>query len=107
MGFDGFNSIDTIQSDNVDELKKAAQRFLDEAKKFLGDESIETVVSSGEFGDAIVETAKEMHVDIIVLGAHSRRGLDKILVGSVTENVLHHSLVPLFIIPTKGIQENK
>ncbi len=107
MGFDGFNSIDTIQPEATDELKKAAQRFLDESKKFLGDESIETVVSSGEVGDAILETAKRVHADIIVLGTHSRRGWDKILVGSVTENVLHHSSIPLFIIPTKGIRENK
>lgn len=107
MGFDGFNAIDTIQPETADELKKTAQNFLDESKKFLGDESIETVVSSGEFGDTILETAKRLHADIIVLGTHGRRGLDKIIVGSVTENVLHHSLIPLFIIPTKGIQENK
>lgn len=107
MGFDGFNAIDTILPETADELKKTAQNFLDESKKFLGDESIETVVSSGEFGDTILETAKRLHADIIVLGTHGRRGLDKIIVGSVTENVLHHSLIPLFIIPTKGIQENK
>ncbi|MBO9684296.1 MAG: universal stress protein [Flavisolibacter sp.] len=107
MGFDGFNSIDTIQPEAADELKKTAQNFLEESKKFLGDESIETVVSSGEFGDAILETARKLNADIIVLGTHGRRGLDKILVGSVTENVLRDSLIPLYIIPTKGIQENK
>jgi nucleotide-binding universal stress UspA family protein len=101
MGFDGFNSIDTVQSESSEELKKAAQSFLDEAKKFLGDESIETVVSRGEFGDAILETAKNLHADIIVLGTHSRRGLEKILVGSVAENVLHYSSIPLFIVPTR------
>jgi nucleotide-binding universal stress UspA family protein len=107
MGFDGFNSIDTIQPETADELKKTAQNFLEESKKFLGDESIETVVSSGEFGDTILETARKLNADIIVLGTHGRKGLDKILVGSVTENVLRKSLIPLYIIPTKGIQENK
>lgn len=107
MGFDGFNSIDTIQPETADELKKTAQNFLEESKKFLGDESIETVVSSGEFGDTILETAQKLNADIIVLGTHGRKGLDKILVGSVTENVLRESLIPLYIIPTKGIQENK
>jgi nucleotide-binding universal stress UspA family protein len=107
MGFDGFNSIDTIQPETADTLKKTAQSFLDESKRFLGDESIETVVSSGEFGDAILETAKKLPADIIVLGTHSRRGLDKILVGSVTENVLHHSSIPLFIVPTRFFEEHK
>jgi nucleotide-binding universal stress UspA family protein len=107
MGFDGFNSIDTIQPEAADELEKTAQSFLDGSKKFLGDESIETVVSTGEFGDAILETAKRLDVDIIVLGTHSRRGLDKILVGSVAEKILRHSLIPLFIIPTRSFEENK
>jgi len=34
------------------------------------------------------------------MGSHSRRWLDEILMGSVTEEVLHHATVPLFIIPT-------
>ena len=106
MGFDGFNNIGTVQPEAVDELTKTAQRFLDESKKFLGDESIDTVVCSGEFADAILETAKRLHVDIIVLGTHSRRGLDKILVGSVAEKVLRHSLIPLFIVPTRSFEEN-
>ncbi len=107
MGFDGFNSIDTIQSDTDEELKKAAQNFLNESKRFLGDDTIETVVSGGDFGDSILETAKKLQVDIIVLGTHSKRGLDKILMGSVAENVLHHSSIPLFIIPTRSFEEHK
>ena len=107
MGFDGFSSVDTIQSDPVEELQKAAQSFLDESKKYLGDERIETVVSSGDFGSTILETAIRLNVDIIVLGTHSRRGLEKILVGSVTEKVLHHSSIPLFIVPTRYFEEHK
>jgi len=42
-----------------------------------------------------------MHEDIIVMGSHSRRWFDEILMGSVTETVLHNTSVPLFIIPTK------
>lgn len=107
MGFDGFNSIDTIQPEIADELKKAAQRFLGNSKFFLGDEGIESIVSSGEFGDTILETAKKLNADLIVLGTHSRRGLDNILVGSVTENLLHHSPIPLFIVPTRQLIKQK
>jgi nucleotide-binding universal stress UspA family protein len=35
------------------------------------------------------------------MGSHSRKWLEKILMGSVTEEVLHKSSIPLFIIPTK------
>ena len=35
------------------------------------------------------------------MGSHSRRWLENILMGSVAEKVLHHSTIPIFIIPTK------
>ena len=106
MGFGGFSSIDTIQTETAEELKKVAQNYLDKSKQHLGDEKIQTVVRSGDFGETILKTATDLNVDIIVMGTHSRRGLKKILMGSVAENVLHHSLIPLFIIPTRDLEEH-
>lgn len=107
MGFGGFNSVDTVQTDNVEGLIKVANDYLDKTKRHLGDEKIQTVVKSGFFGETILNTASELKVDIVVMGTHSRRGLEKILVGSVAENVLHHSSIPLLIIPTKSNKEKK
>ncbi|MCX6286689.1 MAG: universal stress protein [Bacteroidetes bacterium] len=45
--------------------------------------------------------AKAMHADIIVMGSHSRKWLEKILMGSVTEKVFSNTTLPIFIIPTK------
>ena len=101
MGFDSFSNLDIIQTDTTEVLKKAAQEYLDKSKQHLGDKSIQTVVKDGDFGQSILDTATEMNVDVIVMGTHSRRGLDKILMGSVAEKVLHKSSIPLFIIPTK------
>lgn len=107
MGFDSFNNLDIFQPGITVELKKAAQEYLDKSKQHLGDETIETVIKDGDFGNGILDTANEMSVDIIVMGTHSRRGLDKILMGSVAEKVLHHSSIPLFIIPVKTPDEKK
>jgi len=104
MGFGGF-SRDTIQIDTAEELKKVAQDYLDKSKQHLRDRMIETVVRKGDFGETILKTATDLDVDIIVMGTHSRRGLEKILMGSVAEKVLHHSLIPLFIIPTRDLEE--
>lgn len=100
MGFEGFSNMVEIYS--TEELKKAAHKYLDTSKRHLNDETIQTFVKTGNFGETIIDTARELKADIIVLGTHSRRGLEKILVGSVAENVLHHSLIPLFIIPTRA-----
>jgi nucleotide-binding universal stress UspA family protein len=105
MGFENLGN--PVETDTAEELKKVAQNYLDTSKKYLGDETIETVIRNGDFGETILQTAKDLNADIIVMGTHSRRGLDKILMGSVAEKVLRHSLIPLFIIPTKSLEENK
>lgn len=105
MGFGGFSSIDIGQADSIEEIKKIAETYLDKSKQHLGDETIQTVVRNGDYGETILQIAKELNVDVIVMGTHSRRGFEKILAGSVAEKVLRHSPIPLFIIPTIGIDE--
>jgi len=105
MGFGGFSSVGVVQTDTIEKIKKVAQTYLDKSKQHLGDDKIQTVVKNGDYGETILNTAKDLNVDIIVMGTHSKRGLEKILVGSVAEKVLHHSLIPLFIIPTKDIEK--
>src|SRR5882757_4165400 len=98
MGFTGFadpHIPEMVES----ELKTEALRFLDQSKEHLGDGPIKTVVAEGNFSESILKVAKDENVDIIVVGRHSRRGLGKLLLGSVAEKVLHHSEVPLFIVP--------
>lgn len=98
MGFTGF--ADPHIPEIVEtELKKEAMRFLARSKEHLGDGPIKTVVAEGAFADTILKLAKDEGADIIVVGRHSRRGLGKLLVGSVAEKILHHSTIPLFIIP--------
>jgi len=106
MGFGGFGSADTLQTDTAEDLKKAAENYLEKSKQHLGDEMIQTVVSSGDFGETILKTATKLKAEIIVMGRASRRGLDKLIMGSVAEKVLHHSLIPLFIIPTSATEEH-
>jgi nucleotide-binding universal stress UspA family protein len=101
MGFIGYMEMGPLQLDSVEGLKKASQYFLEKSKHHLGDKTIKTLVKEGDFAEAILKTAIDLKVDIIVMGSHSRRWLDEILMGSVTEKVLHHTSIPLFIIPTK------
>jgi nucleotide-binding universal stress UspA family protein len=105
LGYDSFSNLGLLQTNTIEELHKAAENYLETTKAYLGDDTIQTVVKDGDFGEVILETAKDMNVDVIVMGTHSRRGLDKILMGSVAEKVLRHSTIPLFIIPTKKNEE--
>jgi nucleotide-binding universal stress UspA family protein len=99
LGFDSFSNLGILQTNTVTELQNAAHDYLGKMKQFLGNPDINTVVKDGDFGQAIIDTAKELQSDVIVLGTHSRKGLEKILMGSVAQKVLRFSTIPLFIIP--------
>lgn len=98
LGVTDFDSSNLIDSGG---LKKLTMHFLDNMKHHLKDDTIRTLIKEGDFAEAILETAKEIHADIIVMGTHSRKWLENIVMGSVTEKVLNHTAIPLFIIPTR------
>lgn len=101
MGFTGEMDMGPVQMDSVERLKMASLQYLEKSKQHLGNDAIRTMVKEGDFADSILETAKEVHANIIVLGSHSRKWLENVLMGSVTEKVMRHTSIPLLIVPTK------
>jgi nucleotide-binding universal stress UspA family protein len=101
MGLSGDMGTFPMQLDNVEDLKAVSLHFLEKFKHNLGDENIKTLVEEGDFATTILKTAKSIHTDVIVMGSHSRKWLENIVMGSVTGDVLQHTTIPLFIVPTK------
>jgi nucleotide-binding universal stress UspA family protein len=101
MGFNGLQGLVPLTENNGEALKSATLQYLDKSRQHLGDGTIQTMAEEGGVAETILKTAKNVHADIIVLGSHSRKWLKNILMGSVTEEVLLHTTMPLFIIPTK------
>ncbi|MDR3452735.1 MAG: universal stress protein [Rhodoferax sp.] len=46
----------------------------------------------------ILQTAESSGVDLIVLGSHGRRGIEKLVLGSVAQRVLSHAHVPVLVV---------
>jgi nucleotide-binding universal stress UspA family protein len=46
---------------------------------------------------AILEQASKNHSQLIVMGTHGRRGLERLMLGSVAEAVLHHARIPVML----------
>lgn len=101
MGYNGFVDVSPTVLENIEGLKNASLQYLDKTKQHLGDTNIQTLVKEGDPAETILETANKLDSNIIVIGSHSQKWLENIVMGSVTEKVLHHSSIPLFIIPTK------
>jgi nucleotide-binding universal stress UspA family protein len=93
--------VDPLQFDDDDRLKKVSQYFLEKIKNQLGDSTIQTDLEDGDFADTILMKAKGLDIDILVMGSHSHRWLEDLVLGSVTSKVIRNTSVPVFIVPTK------
>ena len=48
--------------------------------------------------EAIIDHAKRMDCDLLVMASHGRRGVSALLLGSETQKVLTHSKVPVLVV---------
>lgn len=70
------------------------------------------VASSDDFARSIVETAQRLDADCIVLATHARQGIDKVLLGSIAEEVIREARCPVLTIarpaaPQEQSEESK
>lgn len=56
----------------------------------------------GSPADHICKEALEQKADLIVIGTHGRKGLDRMLLGSVTERVIRLAQCPVLVVPPKA-----
>jgi nucleotide-binding universal stress UspA family protein len=61
--------------------------------------AFESLVVEGNPGSEIIRSAEASGMDIIILGAVGRTGLDKFLLGSVAEKVVRNSKIPVLTVP--------
>ncbi|MCC2973923.1 universal stress protein [Massilia sp. IC2-476] len=54
--------------------------------------------SALDIAEAIAATAREQGCDLIVMGSHGRRGLSRLIAGSVTQAVLANAPVPVMVL---------
>ena len=98
MGFSGYITQGTAEI--TEKLKQESQRYLEESKKHLEDDRIDTLVVEGDYEEAIIESAKTYQADLIVMGTHRRKGLEKFLMGNLAEKIMNAASIPLLIIPS-------
>lgn len=48
--------------------------------------------------ESIIEHARKMDCDLLVMASHGRRGVSALLLGSETQKVLTHSKIPVLIV---------
>jgi nucleotide-binding universal stress UspA family protein len=86
--------------------RRSEMEVVDRAEE-LGIDPVVSDVREGPPHEAILEYVEANDVDLIVMGTHGRQGLDRYLLGSVTERVVRSADVPVLTVRTEGTSEGE
>ena len=82
-----------------EEIENAIQKFASDA----GLKKVTPFISGNTFNEeaSILQFAAQENADLIVMGTHQRQGLSHLLFGSLTEDTVNHSDIPVLSVPLK------
>jgi nucleotide-binding universal stress UspA family protein len=83
-------------------------RYLAAVQKTCADADLPvlTEVREGDVAGEIVDTARQAGAGLIVMSSHGYSGVDRWLLGSTTERVLHVALCPVWVVRTLAAPEH-
>lgn len=93
LGYDEYESL-------VARRENAGQLVLDKARQRLGETSVpvKEELLEGPGAEAILSVAEVRQADLIVMGTHGRSSLQGLLLGSVSQKVIHHAHCPVMVV---------
>ncbi|MBX7172177.1 MAG: universal stress protein [Pyrinomonadaceae bacterium] len=85
------------------DLKTFSEKAIKEAEKIIkekfGDNAVfETELLTGRVKEVIIEEAKKFGADLIVVGSHGYGFLDRVLLGSISDFVVHHAPCSVLVV---------
>jgi nucleotide-binding universal stress UspA family protein len=93
------DSVTTLGGQVVDALEAEGEQILENATERLDDAlEVADAIETGDPVETILDYAELVDADLIVMGTHGRRGIDRYLLGSTTERVVRLSSIPVLTI---------
>lgn len=88
--------------DRFRELAEEAVSYVEKTAKDAGLE-VEPVLLEGHPADEIVNFAEKNGMDLIIVGSLGKRGIERFLIGSVSEKVFRNAKVPVLVVRSKSL----
>ena len=79
------------------ELAEAGEE-LERTAAALTTAKIDKRIEVGDVAGTICRVAADVHADVIVVGSHGRGAIERILLGSVSEQVVRHAPCPVLVV---------
>lgn len=89
-----------LAQEHIKKMVENAQSYLDglEKKCIVEGIHLNTFVKEGEPHERITQLANDLDASIIVMGTHGRKGLSRLLMGSVTERTIGYASSPVLVV---------
>jgi nucleotide-binding universal stress UspA family protein len=87
-----------VASTLIDSTVQTQQAALEKLVSRRASANIETLLRTGDARDLIIDVAREIGADLIVMGTHGRRGVRRALIGSIAESVVRTAPCPVLTI---------
>ena len=89
---EGSNIVKLIEEEAQDYMQAEISKLKKKRVKVSG------ITREGPIPETILDVAEETHADIIAMSTHGRSGIQRWLMGSVAERVVHFSPIPVMLI---------
>jgi universal stress protein A len=91
----------SLSSDLLTGMKEIAEKKLrDIAAKYQATGTVgEPLLRMGDPRDLISHGIAELNIDLVVMGTHGRRGLTRVILGSVAGYVIRTASCPVLVVP--------
>jgi nucleotide-binding universal stress UspA family protein len=91
-----YASLDMFKKEALEGAEKAMDRVCEEQLQSC--HNLQRRVVSGDPATEILKTIEAEDIDLVIMGTHGRKGLEHVILGSVAENVVKKSPVPVLVV---------
>ena len=89
-------SLDKFQEEAIKNAEKAMDKICE--NQLQSCPNFQKRVVSGDTVDEILKIIESENIDLLIMGTHGRKGLEHVIFGSVAENIVKKSPVPVLSI---------
>ena len=98
-----FTHLYSAFTSDADKYRAAGKKLMKDIMAIVGKQNVEAEPSivenlSGRASDSIIKESKKWRADLIVMGTHGRRGINRFVLGSDAEIVIRTATVPVLLV---------
>ncbi len=93
--------VPNLEEELMTGAEERMEQFIEEIREVVKQSNVKEIHSKvlmGDVGEQIVDYATEVKADMIIMGTHGYKGLEKIMFGSVADKVVRSALCPVTTI---------